>query len=92
MENEKRPLKLYEKVMTGFAILLIFCAIPMFILAFCGVIDYAASIAWMCLSLANVLHNCLRWETHTKVNIVFICVWSILFVLQTGLLILRLVL
>ena len=91
MEKEKRSLKLYEKVMAGLGFLLILLAIPMFILEICGVIDYGTLLLWMCLSLSNVLMNCLRWENHTRMNVVFVWLWSGMFVLNAIMLVLRLV-
>ena len=92
MENENRPLKLYEKVMAGFCFLLLFAAITMLVLEICGIIDYGTPLLWMCLSLSNVLQNCLRWENHTRTNVAFVWAWSSLFVLNVVLLVLRLVL
>ena len=92
MENEKRPLKLYEKVMAGFGFLLILLAVATFILEFCGIINFGIVLGWMCLSLSNVLQNCLRWENHTRMNIVFVWLWSGMSVLNAIMLVLRLVL
>lgn len=92
MENKKRPLKPYEKIMHAFAILLIISAFPWLILQFADQFEYALSIAWMCLSLANILTNCIRWETRTKENVVSLWLWSAMFVFSAVMLILRLVL
>lgn len=87
MGNEKRPLKLFEKILIAFAILLIIASLPWFTLQFYDVYDYAVAIAWMCLSMANILINFVRWEFRTKATVVFLCWWSFMFVFETVLLI-----
>ncbi len=87
MESEKRPLKLFEKILLAFSILLIIASMPWFTLQFYDVYDYAVAIAWMCLSMANLLINCIRWESRTKATVFSLCLWSLVFVFETVLLI-----
>ena len=91
MEEKKRPLKLSEKILLAFAILLLISSLPWFTLQFYDAYDYAAAIAWMCVSMANFLINCIRWESRTKATVVFLCWWSFMFVFETVQLIVYLV-
>lgn len=82
MENENRPLMAYEKILIILSILLIFAAVPFFLLEINDIIDYANPIGWICISVANILRACVRWDTRAKENISSIRWWLVLFVIS----------
>ena len=91
MENENRPLRTYEKLLIIFSVLLIFAAVPFFILELYDIIDYANPIGWICISVANILRACVRWDTSAKENISSIRWWIVLFGISVIFLIIDLV-
>ena len=90
MENKKRPLRLFEKLIIAVAILLFVAAVPLLILSFYAEFEYASPFGWMCICLGHVLINLIRWEYRTKHNVFEVWFYSVVFVIFTVLLCVRL--
>ena len=91
MDNEKRPLKKQEKIMFVIVVILVIASIISFYLDSFEALEIASPIAWMLLCVANILTNCVKWENHTKFNIILICLFGACFVFHAVILIRTLV-
>ncbi len=77
MENKKRPLTCTEIIMSIFACALLVAAIVLYIVYFCDRFPLGMQCGWLCICAANVLINCIRWDSHTRSNVVLIWMWSV---------------
>ena len=91
MEKEKRELYLWEKALNVFAIMLCLVGLVLFVISYTNNdLDWLSSVAWIFLSVCQIIHHIIRWENRRKANVVFIWLWSILLVAHLALLISRL--